>query len=101
MKKQIDEIETVTTTARLAPAVWLALQQIANERGSPTVTPTRAQLVKLSGVNRVATISDCLSVLELAGWIDRKLMPVNNNGKMVRMLRIKLLKPWKLEGFGT
>jgi len=59
---------------RAAPAVWLALNELA--AGSPVVTPTRARLCEASGLNRLPTISRALSALEKAGWIHRKHVPV-------------------------
>jgi len=61
--------QATTTVGRLAqvyrscpaaPAVWLALQDLAEQRGSLVVTPTRAHLMKLTGIRSAETVSRAL-----------------------------------------
>lgn len=72
-----------------AVQVWQALCALADERGSPVVTPTRAVLAAMAGIN-VQTVSDALTSLEAAGWIDRAHVPRMNGGKRATLLRIVL-----------
>ena len=73
-----------------AAAVWLALCDMATARGSPVVTPTRAQLHKMTGKNK-KTVSAALTTLEEAGWIERFHVPVSKAGKRsATLLRIVL-----------
>jgi len=62
------------TLNRLAPVVYVALQQLSAERRSPVVTPTRNELCGLTGCRRVKTISGALTALHSAGWITRNLV---------------------------
>jgi len=59
-----------------ASNVFGALEDMAAERGSPVITPTRQQLMDTTGVRKTATISAALTALEQAGWIDRVHVPV-------------------------
>ena len=70
-------------TCRSAPAVWIALSDLADVRRSSVVTPTRADLSRATGIDRAKTISTALSTLELARWIDRVHVPVIENGLQV------------------
>lgn len=77
---------------RSAPAVWLALCELAQERGgAAVVTPTRDELAKRAGVSRLPTISAALTALERAGWIERAHVPKFENGqRCATLLRIVL-----------
>jgi len=81
-------------THRSAPLVWLALLQLSVQTGSLVVTPTRQELVELSGISRPQTISKALSTLVSAGWIHRKQVhAVDNHGiPIATMLKITLLR---------
>jgi len=71
--------------------VWLALTDLADARGSAVVTPTRGQLAALTGIRRHKSISQVLTTLEKAGWIDRMHVPVIVGGKRAAtLLRIIL-----------
>lgn len=80
-KHRIWSLAKVTKKCRSAPAVWLALNEKAAEKGSRMVTPSRKQLAKMSGIERVKTISQALGVLENAGWINRSHVPVYEAGR--------------------
>lgn len=54
-----------------APVIYQALLELAGLRESIVVPTTRLELASVSGVKRAPTISEALTVLELAGWIDR------------------------------
>ena len=75
-----------------AAAVWLALCDLSAARRSSVVTPTRAQVSSMTGL-RLRTVSNSLTTLEKAGWIDRAHIPVTNEGKRTAtLLRIVLLR---------
>lgn len=81
----------VCRECRSAPAVWLALEDMASERGSLLVTPTRKQIAVMSGVNKLATISRALTTLEQAEWIVREHVPVHDGRvQTATLLRITL-----------
>lgn len=74
-----------------ALVVWTALCDMADERGSSVLTPTRAHLSGLTGITRHKTISAALTTLEKAGWVDRVHVPVSEHGKRTAtLLRIVL-----------
>ena len=83
----------VTKACRSAPAIWMALEQMSVERGSPVITPTRKELSELSGIPRVKTISRALTVLEDGGWISRAYVPISKgNVRCATLLRITLCR---------
>lgn len=71
---------------RSAPAVWLALLDLADARGSKIVTPTRPELAEATGIARMKTISAALTALECAGWIERVHVPVRDGGQVTALL---------------
>jgi len=74
-----------------AASVWLAMLDLAGERGSALITPTRKQLAALSGIGKLATVSRALTTLERAGWIVREHIPVKDGGvRSATLLRIVL-----------
>jgi hypothetical protein len=74
-----------------ALAVWCALCELSDARRSPVVTPTRDELARAVGIARHKTISATLTLLEVAGWIDRAHVPVTTNGaRTATLLRIVL-----------
>ena len=76
---------------RAAPVTYLALCQLADESGSPTVTPTREQISKLTGIGRLRTVSTTLSALSKAKWLKIEHVPITENRRVVGMvLRITL-----------
>jgi hypothetical protein len=78
-------------TCRSAPAVWVALCDMADARGSTIVTPTRLDIAEATGIARVATISAALSALECCGWLERCHVPVDDAGcRRATLLRIVL-----------
>ncbi len=75
---------------KAAPAVWIALCDMAREKASNFVTPTRAELAQRAGCNE-KTVSACLTTLEGAGWITRQHQPVvENSQQTATLLRIFL-----------
>ena len=81
----------VTKTCRSAPAVWLALERLAADKGTRVVTPTRDLLCKLSGLRSVKTTTLALNALESAGWVDRAHFPAYRaSGQRVTLLKIIL-----------
>lgn len=81
----------VTKACRSAPAVWLALEHLSVERGSPTITPSRPEISELSGIRDVKTISRALTILAEAGWIGRVHVPKFKSGaRSATWLRITL-----------
>jgi hypothetical protein len=86
-------LSKVVAVCRSAPAVWLALQNISEERRTHIVTPTRTDLSQRCGVARANTISRALSTLEEAGWLEREHVPVFEGAQRVAtLLRIVLRK---------
>jgi hypothetical protein len=76
---------------RSAPAVWIALSDLADAHGSVSVTPTRDELACATGLSRLRTISTGLTALERGGWIDRVHVPVCVGGRQTATcLRIVL-----------
>ncbi len=74
-----------------ALAVWCVLCDLSDKRRSPIVTPTRDELARAVGIDRLKTISTALTLLEAAGWIDRAHVPVTDAGKRTAtLLRIVL-----------
>jgi len=81
----------VVRECRSAPAVWLALQDMAHERGSVLITPTRETIAVAASLKKRDTVSEALSTLEAAGWIERRHVPVFKGGRQVAVvLRIAL-----------
>lgn len=78
-------------SCREAPVIWLALCEMAVERGANLVTPSRELLSKRTGIKRMKTISAALTALELAGWIQRKHVPVKQGGKQLATLILVVL----------
>ena len=70
--------------------VWLALLDMAAERGSSVLTPTRETLARATGIRKHRTISKSLTRLEDAAWIDRVHVPVVSNGQRKTLLRLIL-----------
>lgn len=76
---------------RSAPAVWLALLELAN--GRKIVTPTREQIAHAAGISRRPTVSAALTTLADGGWIDRMYKPVFQGGRQTAtLLRIAMLR---------
>lgn len=81
----------VTKECRSAPIVWVALEQLATEKGTRVVTPTRKDICKLSGIRDVKTITLALNTLEHARWLDRGHFPAyRDNGDRVTLLKLIL-----------
>ncbi|HLX64690.1 MAG TPA: helix-turn-helix domain-containing protein [Planctomycetota bacterium] len=73
-----------------APAVYLALESMAAERGSAVITPTREDLARLTGLS-LETVSKGLTALDKARWIHRAHVPKFSNGvRVATLLRIVL-----------
>lgn len=80
----------LSRACRFAPAVWLALQELA--RGRSTCTPTRETLAELIGIRRHKSISAGLTALEKAGWIEREHVPKFRGGRQTAtLLRVRFL----------
>ena len=77
-------------TCPSAPVVWVALCDLAAERGTPVLTPTRKLLASLTGIERLRTISTALTTLAKAGWMDRTLVPSFRDGIRKTLLRVTL-----------
>ena len=73
-----------------APVVWLALCDMRAERGTQLLTPTRKLLSERTGITRHNTISQALTVLTSAGWIDLTHVPSSQNGNRTTLLRLIL-----------
>lgn len=87
----------VAMACRSAPAIWLAMQLVSDERGNRVLTPTRAHLSAWSGISDLDTISAALTTLEQAGWISREHVPVfEGTQRVATLLRIVLRKPGKI-----
>ena len=71
MKRRQWSLAKITKECSSAPAVWIALEQLAAKKGTHVVTPTRDLLCKLSGLRAVKTITRALNALEAARWLDR------------------------------
>lgn len=84
----------VVRDCRSAPAVWLALLDLGEERGSRLVTPTRDMLVKRTGIVRLPTISQALTLLDRAGWIEVEHIPKQDarGRRSATLLRVRLLR---------
>lgn len=82
----------VRTKCHSAPAVWVALCDMHAERGtrSPVLTPTRKLLSELAGIRKHDMISQALTVLTRAGWIDLAHVPSSQNGNRTTLLRLIL-----------
>ena len=78
---------------RAAPVVWGVLEDLAYERGSPVITPTRDQLLEATGSKTTRNISTALTTLHAAGWLIRTLVPVFEGGRqMGRLIRLTLTR---------
>lgn len=80
----------VRTECSSAPTVWLALMDMAEERGSSVLTPTRQILSEATGIKKLATVSMALSALDRARWIDRVHIPSWQDGQRTTLLRLVL-----------
>lgn len=76
-------LRMLVVACRQAPAVYLALEDMALARESRMVTPSRDKLAEATGIDRGQTISTALTALHNAGWIRRKLIPKTEGGKRV------------------
>jgi hypothetical protein len=84
-------LSELAAASRNAPAVWLALVEIAAEQQSKNFQVSRAELAKRSDV-AVRGITTALNALEGAKWIKRGLMfAVQESGKKHQALKIELL----------
>ncbi|MBK9118011.1 MAG: helix-turn-helix domain-containing protein [Phycisphaerales bacterium] len=83
----------VWATCPSAVAVWLALREIAAEKSSRVLTPTREMIAVRTGIERRPTISRALTTLENAGWIARAHVPVTvGTRRAATLLRIVLCR---------
>jgi len=78
----------IHSKCKSAIAVQWALVEMADDRGSDVVTPTRKTLSARTGIKRLNTISEALTTLTRAGWIDRDLIPVGRGKDQKRLLRL-------------
>ena len=91
MKRRQWSLAKITKECSSAPAVWIALEQLAAKKGTHVVTPTRDLLCKLSGLRAVKTITRALNALEAARWLDRAHFAARRaNGQRVTLLKIIL-----------
>lgn len=67
--------------------VYLALLQLADADG-PVVCTTRDELAGLTGISRLPTISDALTALHKAQWIERILVAKERDGHPISLLKI-------------
>jgi hypothetical protein len=91
-RPRIASLSQLHASCRSAATVWLALLELAMLKGgSPVVTPTRKILAKITGIERLPTISAALTALEEAGWIDRVHVPKMVGGvRTATLLRVIL-----------
>lgn len=81
----------------LAIAVWQALVDLARDRNSLIVTPTREMLGAAIGRKRHKSISRALTILERARWISRMHVPVGDGDqRTATLLRIELCRMGRL-----
>lgn len=73
-----------------AAAVYLALLDLAAERRTSLLTPTRKLLASMTGIKKHQTISQALTTLTRAGWIDLNHIPSSNRGQRTTLLRLIL-----------
>jgi hypothetical protein len=91
--RPIDTLAQLKGRNRSAAWVWAALLEMAMVAGSPVVTPTRLTLSKISGIPRLQTISDGLTALHDAGWIECIHIPKQDEaGHHVTLLRVIIRK---------
>jgi len=91
-RPKLATLAELRTACRDAPVVWLALCEMAAERGSNYVTPTREKLSERTGIARLKTISAALTALHQAGWIQRKHTPVSAGGQQTATLLSIILR---------
>jgi len=90
-QRELWALARVCETCPSAARVWVALQDSAIERGSPVLTPTRESLAQATGIRRLQTISDALTALTKASWLDRIHVPVVEGGlQTATLLRLVL-----------
>ncbi len=104
-KTTIVGTQSIIRSGRTAALLWLALEEIAQAKGSVYITPTRAILADLTGIERLPTISHALTVLHNAGWIEARVIPKFENGVRTasflsivlrkQTVKLKLSKPTK------
>lgn len=75
-----------------AIAVYDALCELKQQRGSSVVTPTRSQLSEMTGYTP-KTISAAFTTLEEAGWIDRTHVPKFEGGRQKATLLRIVVRP--------
>lgn len=85
-RKQLS-LADVTKRRPSAVSVWVALNDLAAERGTHVVTPTRSDLAARTGLAE-QTISDALTTLHEAGWISRQVIYRKNAEGVAGLLRI-------------
>lgn len=91
-RQKLWTLKRVIAECRIAPAVWMALCDMADERGSIVVTPTRELLSKVTGIRRLPTLSRALTVLHNAGWLIRTLVPAGDITARKTLIRITLCR---------
>lgn len=99
MKRRIAKKPASWTSAkvykqtRAAIVVWHGLRDLTDAAESRLITPTRADIAEVTGIERLNTISTALSTLHRANWILCEHEPVVEGGKQVAtVMRITLIR---------
>lgn len=94
-RRRPSSLAKLVKICRSAPAVWLALCELSEQRGSPVVTSTRKQLLALTGIKDEHTISRALGALKNMNWLEYERVPVlNAHGEHIAsLLRLVLRGP--------
>jgi hypothetical protein len=71
---------------------------MAEERGSSVLTPTRKMLSEATGIKKHSTVSTALTALERACWIDRVHIPSWKDGQRTTLLRLVLRRSARKTG---
>lgn len=95
-EKAQKSIKHLTLLCPSAPAVWLALVELATEYGNGSFSVSRRQIREWCGVAE-KTVSNALAALEVCGWIKRRHMSVKRpKGYGRKLIVVNLLAPWRL-----
>ena len=95
MKKAHDQatlLARVWKARKSAVAVWAALSLLAEQKGRKLFAVKRRTLAKLSGIERITTISEAITTLERLGIVRRRVRRCRrSDGTLFQRLRISLV----------